>query len=216
MFVQQIRTNDLTPIISILLSGSPGCGKTTLATTIAMASEFPYVKILSPKVLVGHSETIKCNKIAKFFDDAYKFSHSLIIIDDIERILEYARIGPRFSNAIMQTLLVYCKTVPPKGKKLLIIGTTSQPSILKELDMNDVFTAELKVPNIKTEHELINVLKDLDFLNELQIKKVIDTLGNNIDIGIKKLLLIAEMAKQGDPANAFERFVNYITICGKL
>jgi len=153
-------------------------------------------------------------KIAKFFDDAYKSPQSVIVIDDIERILEYVRIGPRFSNAIMQTLLVYFKKVPPRDKKLLIIGTTSQPSVLKELDIYDAFNAVLKVPNIKTEQELTNVLKDLEFLDEAQIKKVMSALGNNIDIGIKKLLLIVEMAKQGDSANAFERFINYITDYG--
>ena len=51
------------------------------------------------------------------FDDAYKSKLSLIILDDIERLLEYVSIGPRFSNSILQTLLVLVKRVPPEVGK---------------------------------------------------------------------------------------------------
>lgn len=50
---------------------------------------------------------------------------SVIVLDDIERLLEYVAIGPRFSNAILQTLLVLLKRQPPLGRKLFVIGTTS-------------------------------------------------------------------------------------------
>ena len=36
---------------------------------------------------------------------------SIVILDDIERLLEYVAIGPRFSNALLQTLLVLLKKV---------------------------------------------------------------------------------------------------------
>ncbi len=36
---------------------------------------------------------------------------SIIILDDIERLLEYVNIGPRFSNTVLQTLLVLLKKV---------------------------------------------------------------------------------------------------------
>lgn len=36
---------------------------------------------------------------------------SMIILDDIERLLEYVAIGPRFSNTLLQTLLVLLKKV---------------------------------------------------------------------------------------------------------
>jgi vesicle-fusing ATPase len=38
---------------------------------------------------------------------------------------DYVPIGPRFSNAVLQTLLVLLKRQPPPGKKLLILGTSS-------------------------------------------------------------------------------------------
>ena len=38
---------------------------------------------------------------------------SIIILDDIERLLEFVSIGPRFSNTILQTLLVLLKKASP-------------------------------------------------------------------------------------------------------
>lgn len=39
---------------------------------------------------------------------------SMVVLDDIERLLEYVGIGPRFSNTILQTLLVLLKKQPPE------------------------------------------------------------------------------------------------------
>jgi vesicle-fusing ATPase len=47
------------------------------------------------------------------------------VLDDIERLLEYVAIGPRFSNAVLQTLLVLLKKQPPAGRKLFVVGTSS-------------------------------------------------------------------------------------------
>lgn len=47
------------------------------------------------------------------FLDAYKSAVSLVILDNLERLLEYTRIGPRFSNAVLQALLVLIKRIPP-------------------------------------------------------------------------------------------------------
>ena len=39
---------------------------------------------------------------------------SMVVLDDIERLLEFVPIGPRFSNALLQTLLVLLKKQPPQ------------------------------------------------------------------------------------------------------
>lgn len=44
----------------------------------------------------------KASQVLKVFEDAYKSPQSIIILDDIERLLEYVGIGPRFSNVILQ------------------------------------------------------------------------------------------------------------------
>jgi len=82
--------------------------------------------MISSEQFVGDSEYSMIAKITKIFDDAYKSDLSLIILDDIERLIQYIHIGPRFSNVILQALLVLIKKAPPTAnRKLMIIGTTS-------------------------------------------------------------------------------------------
>ena len=130
-FMNEIRNSKATPLLTILLEGMNGCGKTALAAKLALESKFPFVKLISPENFVGYSEQGKISQIVKIFEDAYKSPLSLIILDDIERLIEFIHIGPRFSNAVLQTLLVLIKKKPPHSeRKLMIIGTTSMKAIL--------------------------------------------------------------------------------------
>lgn len=52
--------------------------------------------------------------IHKVFSDAYKSPLSILVIDDIESIIEFNPVGPRFSNTILQTLNTLLKAPPPK------------------------------------------------------------------------------------------------------
>ena len=71
----QVRTSEKTPILTCLLEGPTGTGKTALAATIGIVSQFPYVKLISAENMVGYSEQAKAAQIAKVFDDAYRVSH---------------------------------------------------------------------------------------------------------------------------------------------
>lgn len=62
----------------------------------------------------------------KFFDDAYRSELSCLLVDNIERLLDYGAIGPRYSNIVLQALLVLLTKQPPKGRKLLVFCTTSR------------------------------------------------------------------------------------------
>lgn len=77
------------------MHGPPGSGKTALAASVAMASDFPYVKLISPEAMVGYNEVAKVQYLSKIFNDSYKSPASLIVVDNIERIL-----GRQFSMPI--------------------------------------------------------------------------------------------------------------------
>lgn len=149
--------------------GPSGSGKTALAASIAMASDFPFIKLISPENMVGFSENAKMSQISKVFMDAYKSPFSVIVVDSIERILEWVPIGPRFSNSVLQTLLVLMKKPPPPDKKLLILGTTTQKHVLEQMDMLDAFNAEIYVPTITDLNSVEFVLRVIQlFLFVLQ------------------------------------------------
>uniref|UniRef100_A0A8C6NV50 Vesicle-fusing ATPase n=1 Tax=Nothobranchius furzeri TaxID=105023 RepID=A0A8C6NV50_NOTFU len=197
LLVQQTKNSDRTPLVSVLLEGPPGSGKTALAAKIAEDSQFPFIKICSPDKMIGHSEIAKCQAIKKIFEDAYKSQLSCVVVDDIERLLDYVPIGPRFSNLVLQALLVLLKKPPPKSRKLLIIGTTSRKDVLQEMEMLDAFSTTVNIPNISEGEQLMEALELLGSFQDkerLSIAKAVK--GQRLFIGIKKLLMLIEMAAQ--------------------
>ncbi len=76
----------------------------------------------------------------KVFEDAYKTTNACIVIDSLEKIVNYSPIGRRFANSVLQALLILIEKIPPnESSKLLIIGTTSSYYGLNELELIDRF-----------------------------------------------------------------------------
>ena len=92
-------------LVSILLEGAPNAGKSALAAKIAKDSGFPFIKICSPENMIGYTESAKCMTIRKIFDDAYKSSVSCVVVDNIERLIDYGPIGPRYANMTLQVFI---------------------------------------------------------------------------------------------------------------
>ncbi|XP_022724072.1 vesicle-fusing ATPase-like [Durio zibethinus] len=200
LLVEQVKVSKGSPLVSCLLEGSSGSGKTALAATIGIDSDFPYVKIVSAESMIGLHESTKCAQIVKVFEDAYKSPLSIIILDDIERLLEYVAIGPRFSNLISQTLLVLLKRLPPKGKKLLVIGTTSEVGFLDSVGICDAFSITYHLPTLKAD-DAKKVLEQLNVFAEEDVSAAAEALN---DMPIKKLYMLIEMAAQGEQGGAAE------------
>ena len=125
---------DLTPLLSVLLYGPPGSGKTALAAKLAIDSDFPFIRLISPEDMVGFSEMQKVQQLDKVFRDAYKSNMSVILIDNIETLVDWVPIGPRFSNSVLVALKVLLGKQPPKVRKpdstlLSCIGRAMQMDI---------------------------------------------------------------------------------------
>ncbi|KAG6898704.1 hypothetical protein C0995_008727, partial [Termitomyces sp. Mi166 len=106
LLVEQVRSSTRTHLVSVLLHGPSGAGKTALGVSIAQASEFPFIKLISPDNMVGYSESQKVAAITKVFADSYKSPLSVVVVDNIERLIDWTPMGARFSNVVLQTLLV--------------------------------------------------------------------------------------------------------------
>lgn len=85
--MEQVRSSQRTPLVSVLLHGPPGSGKTAMAVSIAQASRFPFIKLITPESMVGMNELQKVAAINKAFVDSYKSPLSIIVVDNIERLL---------------------------------------------------------------------------------------------------------------------------------
>jgi len=209
LLIQQAASQDGPGLVSMLLEGAPNAGKTALAAKLATESGFPFVKICSPDDMVGFTEAAKCMKIAKIFDDAYRSQMSCVLVDSLERLLDYGPIGPRYSNLTLQALLVLLKKNPPKGRRLLIICTTSRKEVLDQMEMLSVFTDVLHVSNLSTAQHVGAVLDQNDTFNKQEVATIVSKLkGYSICIGVKKLLGLLDMVKQMEPKGRLIRFLN--------
>jgi len=201
---EQIKNSQNISLLSVLLEGEPGCGKTALASYLALQSGFPYVRIISPDTLVRFMESGKYTSIYNTFEDGYKSPYSIIILDNIEKLIEYIRIGPRFSNLLLQTLTVFIKKLPPKkGKKMLIIGTTSCASHMEDLGLVECFDRRIQIPNL-TKKEILNVLKNYQ-CKEDDGEKIANLVQN---LPIKQLCFLIDRAMQKNPVLQYENFAS--------
>lgn len=209
LFVQQVKNSERTPLVSVLVHGPSGSGKTALAATMALASEFPFIKLLSPESMVGYSEAQKIAQLNKVFTDSYKSPLSVIVVDSIERLLDWIPIGPRFSNGVLQALAVLLGRRPPKGRRLLIFATTSNRAMLSDMELIDAFDADIRVPPITSLRSVDHVLREVELFSSDEdyrtTSRLLEQAGfgveGKLNVGVKKLLSMAEMARQDpDPA----------------
>ncbi|KAI4292267.1 vesicle-fusing ATPase [Pancytospora philotis] len=147
--LERLRRTNLYNTNSLLIYGPTGTGKTSMAVRAALRSTFPFVKLISPRHLVGLAEFEKINYIKNSFSDAYKSEEACVILDDIEGLIEFANIGPRFSNPILQALKIYIKR--ESTKKLFVFGTTSCPDVMQECGIFDAFDTAQMLPPVSHE-----------------------------------------------------------------
>ncbi|EDN09511.1 vesicle-fusing ATPase [Histoplasma mississippiense (nom. inval.)] len=173
LFVNQVRDpQSTTSLFSVLLHGPPG------------------------SVRQG-----KVSHMNKVFMDAYKSPTSVVVMDNIERIIDWVPIGPRFSNTVLQTVMVLLRKKPPGDRRLLILATTTERSILKQLDVFSSFNSDIRVPNVNTFSELSYILKEAQAFSPQEIDGAMAELrgltqSEQIGVGIKRVLLGIGTAKQ--------------------
>lgn len=193
-YVEEVKHSDTERLISVLLHGEPGVGKTAIASKLALNSEFPFIKMLSAESLVGMSEGMKMTTIDNVFRDVYKSPLNVLVIDKIETLINYVPIGPRFSNEILQMLIVNLNKKPPNGRRLLIVGTTSQYSVLKHMSLVENFTKTIELKKINHMDEVNAVFENLNFMQPAERSAILDQLSTygdgTVDLSVKKLIQV--------------------------
>lgn len=193
-YVEEVKISDSERLISILLHGEAGAGKTAIASTLALQSQFPFIKMLSAESLVGMNEPSKMAAIDNVFRDVYRSPLNVLVIDKIETLINYVPIGPRFSNEILQMLIVNLNKKPPNGRRLLIIGTTSQYQVLKHMNFVENFTKTFEIKKITQIDEIAVVMEKLQFMDSALRQNIHSQLvhigDGQIEIGVKKLIQV--------------------------
>lgn len=186
-YIRQARESKCTPLMCVLLEGPRGCGKTALSATLASTSEYPFVRFVAPAVAARN----RLPDIVDAFECAEKSPLSFIVLDDVERLVDYIPSMPaRFSSDTVQALGALLNQAPPPGHRLFVLATTSNAQCLRELGLFDSFDTALSIPLIKrrTERQCVLCALDLHEGNEE---------GDDYDDGvpIKQVITAAEMVR---------------------
>jgi vesicle-fusing ATPase len=167
-----------------------------LAASLVHKADYPYIKFISAESLVNMSEVARCQKITQAFEDAYRSPLAVVVLDNIERLVSYVKIGPRFSNEILQILLVLIQKRPPKGHRLFVVGTTSNVEVLEALEVagpHGVFTTQMNVP-LLDRTDAMSVLREVGCFEASSIGRCSEEIPSD-GIGIKQLYNVIEMAR---------------------
>ncbi|SCP04352.1 N-ethylmaleimide-sensitive fusion protein, putative [Plasmodium ovale] len=220
LIIKQIVQNSNTKLMSVLLYGENGTGKTTIAAHLAKCANFFFTKFITPENLIGYTESGKINYINKIFEDAYKTPLSLVILDNIERLIDYTRIGPRFSNSILQAIMILIKKKPKKeNQKILIICTTSEYQFMRDVGLVKNFFVNIEVPMLNSVTSIKNVLQNRNELyHDFPACEIEQVLAANVikSIAIKNLLMVIDMACEAanDDKITSDVFLKAFNDCG--
>lgn len=96
--------------------------------------------------------------------------------------------------------------VPFPDRKLVVIGVTSNIDALRALELADSFDLNLEVPQLRKVDELDAVLSHTNLpVSDREKEQILQMMATQ-PISVKKLLLIAEMAKE-DLVNSGEDMI---------
>jgi hypothetical protein len=103
--------------------------------------------------------------------------------------------------------------VPVPGRKLVVSGVTSNIDAMRALELADSFDLALHVPSLQNQEEFDAVLSHTNLpVQDSEKLKIIEMMANR-SMTVKKLLLIAEMAKEeisksGEDTITCEKFID--------
>jgi len=174
---------------------------TALAARVALDANCPYTKVVCADNFLDFTESGKCTAIKQVFDDAYRSSLSVIILDGLEQLLEYVPLGSRFNPAVLQTMVSLLKKQPPPGRKLIVIATTSDIQLLKAMKLLGRFSMQFEVPQLTAPSHLSQVFSHAKVrTEENQIDEIAQAM---LPISIKHILLLLHLTnKASDGANS--------------
>lgn len=162
-----------------------------------MDSEFPFIRIVRPFDIIGMNEIQKIQHLQKVFTDAYKSPLNVLVLDNIELLVDWVGVGPRFSPAVLAAIKGLMQNKPPKGRPLLLIATTSERTVMQQLQLT--FNEQLAVPNVRSQEELAHIMQESGAFDSSGIQRAVgeieQTTGSReIGVGVQQILLKIQTA----------------------
>ena len=118
----------------ILIYGENGKGKTITAIRTAFRSNVIFKKIIMAINVVTMEDHTRSEYFINMIKDSYLSENSLIVLDDVEILINYANLNNNisFSNKLYQTFLTMMKTIP--NNRTTILVTCSDENLVKIIE----------------------------------------------------------------------------------
>lgn len=197
----------------VLIKGEPGSGLTTVAANMAAETKFPFIRVYEADMSSDRMESAKVQHLRNMFDDASRSELSCIVIDDLDFILDYCHIGPRYSNTMRSVFMKKKNIRLAEGKRMLVICTCSEEQALVDMRITKVFNAVIKVPSLTQPDHVDRVLTELydvgesTFTNNLR-QDLVEALGSiPFKMGVKELEQLNSDATEVSPDEKVKTFL---------
>lgn len=142
--------------VSVLLKGDANTGKTKLLTQIASESNIGCVKIITADKLLRVSD--KASYIMLTFEQCSRAESSMIIIDNLQRIIEWNSYGGKYDNRVIQTIMTLLRKQINSDKKMIIMMTSYDDDMISNLELDKLIDYKYVMPNKMLNTDINSVL----------------------------------------------------------
>lgn len=122
--------------LSLLVSGPNYIGKTKMVAHLAKESDFNCVKFINAESLINsYAKEIYLNDLV---ESGLKSESCIFILDSIEKIIEYSKLGNIYNNKILQSIYILLDKIIDPANKVIVLITSSNPDLCETLDITNL------------------------------------------------------------------------------
>lgn len=166
--INKIKNLSKGNMLSILIQGDLYVGKTRMACQIAKNCGLGCIKFISSESLMDY--TFKEKQIYDIFEQGYRTESFVLVLDSIEKLIEYSKLGNIYNNKILQAIYTILSKIIEYPKLIVVILTSSNRQLMTQLEINTLcnYTYQLSdVSTPNTDNKLAS-----EYFKEKKFKKI--------------------------------------------
>jgi len=135
-------------MLSILIQGDLYVGKTTMACQIAKNCGLGCIKFISSESLMDY--TFKEKQIYDIFEQGYRTESFVLVLDSIEKLIEYSKLGNIYNNKILQAIYTILSKIIEYPKLIVVILTSANRQLITQLEINTLCNYTYQLSDVST------------------------------------------------------------------